>query len=234
MKDYSLWENDKLGADSEFYNGQSSVYENFSQAEDAPKKVSGFLCPKIEGKTVLDFGCGTGKFITEFAPLVKIYLAMDISEDQLAIAKGKAGKFDNVKLIKTDGAKIPLESNSVDVVLAAWVIGSIHNLEIRGEIIKELKRVVKGDGAIYLIENGVGGEFKDIVEGEEGNEKTRIKQEWLEKTGFKIIKSFGTFFEFKDLETARDVFRAIWGNEIAAKINSEKITHNIAIYESTK
>lgn len=231
---HPLWKNDKLGADSEFYNGQSNVYENFSQAEDAPKKVAGFLCPKIEGKTVLDFGCGTGKFITEFAPLAKIYLAMDISEDQLAIAKGKAGKFDNMKLIKTDDTKIPLESNSIDVVLAAWVIGSIHNLEIRGEIIKELKRVVKRDGAIYLIENDVGGEFKDIIEGEAGNEKTRIKQDWLEKSGFKKIQSFETNFEFANLENARDVFNAIWGNEISSKINSKKITHNVAIYESTK
>lgn len=124
MKDHSLWENDKLSAGSEFYNEQASVYESFSQAQDAPKKVAGFLRSKIEGKTVLDFGCGTGKFIPEFAPFAKTYWAMDISENQLAIAKEKAKKFDNVRLVKIDGAKIPLESNSVDIVLATWVIGS--------------------------------------------------------------------------------------------------------------
>lgn len=235
MKDHPLWENDKLGAGSEFYNGKASVvYESFSQAEDAPKKVVGFLALKIEGKVVLDFGCGTGKFISEFAPLAKIYWAIDISENQLVIARKKAGAFNNVKFLKNDEDTTLLESNSVDVIFASWVIGSIHDLELRERTITELKRVLKETGSIYLVENDVGGEFKNIIEGEAGNEKTRIKQEWLEKTGFKIIQSFETFFEFKDLETAKDIFRAIWGDEIAAKISSEKITHNVAIYESGK
>lgn len=234
MKDHPLWENDKLGADSKFYNGKASVYESFSQAEDAPKKVVGFLASKIEGKVVLDFGCGTGKFIPEFASLVKTYWAVDISENQLATAKKKAEAFDNVKFLKNDKNTVSLESNSVDIIFASWVIGSIHDLELRERTIAELKRILKEDGLIYLVENDVGGEFKNIIEGEAGNEKTRIKQEWLEKAGFKIIQSFETFFEFRDLETAKGIFKTIWGDEITAKISSEKITHNIAIYESGK
>ena len=234
MKDHPLWENDKLGASSKFYNEKASVYEKFSQAEDAPRKVVGFLASKIEGKVVLDFGCGTGKFIPELAPLAKTYWAVDISENQLAIARKKAEGFNNVKFLKNNGDSISLESNSVDIVFASWVIGSIHDLESRERTIAELKRILKEDGSIYLVENNTGGEFKNIIEGEAGNEKTHIKQEWLEEIGFKIILSLETFFEFKDLDTAKDVFNAIWGEEISAKINSQKITHNIAIYESGK
>lgn len=234
MKNHPLWKNDKLGADSEFYNGQASIYESFSQAEDAPKKVAGFLRSKIEGKNVLDFGCGTGKFIPEFAPFAKIYWAIDISENQLAFARKKSGNFDNVKLVKTDGVKIPLESNSIDVILATWMIGSIHDLTMREKLIGEFTRVVKKNGSIYLVENDTGGEFKNIIEGEMGNAKTRIKQEWLEKAGFKKIQSFETFFKFKNLENAREIFDAIWGNEVSVKINSPKITHNVAIYENSK
>lgn len=234
MKDHPLWENDKLGAGSEFYNGKANVYEEFSQAEDAPKKVVSFLASKIEGKVVLDFGCGTGKFISDFAPLAKTYWAVDISENQLAIAKKKAEIFNNVKFLKNDEDAISLESNSVDIIFASWVIGSMHDLELRERTVAELKRVLKENGSIYLVENDVGGEFKNIIEGEAGNEKTRIKQEWLEKAGFKIIQSFETFFEFRDLETAKGIFKTIWGDEVATKISSEKITHNIAIYESGK
>lgn len=234
MKDHPLWENDKLGADSEFYNGKASVYEEFSQAEDAPKKVVGFLASKIQGKVVLDFGCGTGKFIPEFAPLAKTYWAVDISVNQLAIARKKAEVFDNVKFLKNNEDTISLESNSVDVIFASWVIGSIHDLDLRERTIMELKRILQSDGSIYLVENDVDGEFKNIIEGEAGNEKTRIKQEWLEKSGFRKTQSFETFFEFKDLKMAKDVFKTIWGDEISAKIVSEKIMHNVAIYESGK
>ena len=234
MKNHPLRENDELGADSKFYNGKADVYEIFSQAEDASKKVVGFLASKIKGRVVLDFGCGTGKFIPEFAPLAKTYWAVDISENQLAIARKKAEVFDNVKFLKNDEDTISLESNSIDIIFASWVIGSIHDIDLRERIVIELKRVLKEGGSIYLVENDVGGEFKNIIEGEAGNEKTRIKQEWLEKQGFRKIQFFETFFEFKDPETARSVFKTIWGAEISAKIVSEKITHNVAIYEIGK
>lgn len=234
MKNHPLWENDKLGAESEFYKINAHVYENFSQAEDAPKKVVQFLAQKVQGKVVLDFGCGTGKFIPEIAPLVKKYWAIDISKEQLAIAQEKAREFKNVKLIKVDEDKIPMESESVDIVFANWVIGSIHDLDIRKSVINEIKRIVKEHGLIYLIENDAGNEFKEIIEGEYGDEKTRIKHEWLKKAGFKKIKKIKTHFEFKNIETARDIFKTIWNDEISEKINSNKIAHNIAIYENTK
>lgn len=188
----------------------------------------------MKNKVVLDFGCGTGKFISEFSPLAKTYWAVDVSENQLEIARKKVERFDNVKFEKTDGNTVSIESNSVDIVFASWVIGSIHDLEARERIVKELVRVLRKDGSIYLVENDVGGEFKNVIEGAAGDEKTRIKQEWLEKFGFKKIESFETNFEFKDLDTAKDIFKTIWDDEISAKINSAKITHNVAIYERTK
>jgi ubiquinone/menaquinone biosynthesis C-methylase UbiE len=234
MKNHPLWKNDKLGAGSEFYKTKAHVYESFSQAEDTLKKVAQFLEQKVRGKVVLDFGCGTGKFIPELAPLAKEYWAVDISEEQLAIAQEKANGLKNVKLIKTDEDKIPIESKSVDTVFASWVIGSIHDLDTRERVTNELKRVVKEHGSIYLVENDAGNEFKDIIEGEYGDEKTRIKHEWLEKAGFKKIETLKTYFEFENIETARDIFKTIWGDEILEKINSHKIAHNIAIYENTK
>lgn len=231
MKDHPLWKKDKLGSGSEFYKVKAHVYESLSKAEDAPKKVAKFLAQKAQGKVVLDFGCGTGKFIPELAPLVKEYLAVDISEEQLAIAREKAKGFDNVKLINTTEDKIPLESKSVDIVFASWVIGSIHDLNTRERVVDELKRVINEQGKIYLVENDAGNEFKDIIEGEDGNEKTRIKHEWLEKFGFEKIESFETYFKFEKTEIARDIFQTIWGNEVSAKINSPKIAHNVAIYE---
>lgn len=234
MKNHPLWANDKLGADSLFYNEHAPIYEQFSQAEDAPKKVSQFLIPKIQDKTVLDFGCGTGKFIPEFAPLVQKYFAVDISENQLAVARTKAAKFENVEIVQAYEASMPLDSDLVDITFAAWVLGSIHDLGTREKVVEELKRVTKTDGSIYLIENDIGGEFKNIIEGNIGNEKTRLKQEWLEIAGFKKIQSLETNFQFWNLEEAKDVFDAIWGEETAQKVVSKEITHNVAIYEYTK
>jgi len=234
MEYHQLIENDKLDGDSEVYKIKSSTYEIFSEAEDKPKKISKFLIPLIKNKIILDFGCGTGKFIPQFAPLTKSYLAMDYSKSQLDIARKKAIKYNNVNFIENTKDKIPLESSSVDIIIAVWVVGSIYNLELRKKIIEEFKRVIKEEGSIYIVENNIGGEYKEIVDGNFGNEKTKFKLDWLENNGFKKINSFKTYFEFENLESAKKVFENIWDKEIASKINKKKISHNIVIYENGK
>lgn len=234
MKHQHLIENDKLAADSEVYKIKSKTYELFSKAEDKPNKISNFLVPFIKNKIVLDFGCGTGKFIPKLAPLTNLYYAMDNSKNQLEIAKEKANNYNNVKFIQNPSDKIPLESSSVDVILVIWVIGSIHNLELRKKIIDEFKRVIKKSGSIYIIENDTGGEYKELVEGSLGNDKTNFKLDWLKKNGFKKVDSLKTYFEFESLESAKKIFEVIWDKEIASKINKTKISHNVTIYKNGK
>ena len=229
-----LLKKDRLGAKSSIYNNKSEVYELFSLSQDKPDKITKFLSPLIKGKIVLDMGCGTGKFIPKLAHLSKFYWAIDISSSQLKFAKIKANKLDNVKIIKASAEKIPLESNSVDILLSSWFIGSIHNLKLRRKIISEARRVIKEGGSIYFIENNVGGDYKKIIEGRLGNEKTKVKLKWLSNHGFKKIKSFKTFFEFKNIESAKEIFQSIFGREVASKINKKRISQNIMIYKNGK
>jgi len=232
MKGHPLFEDDKLHAESEIYELKSDIYDKYSKAEDVPNKIANFMIPLIKDKVVLDFGCGTGKFIPKLAPLSKIYWAIDISNNQLKIARKKVKNHKNVKIVQNSINKIPLESNSVDIVFASWVIGSIHNLKLREKTINEIKRVVKKENSIYIIENNIGGEYKEVIEEGYGDEKTEIKLKWFEDNGFKRVKSFKTYFEFEDLESARKIFGSIFGEEITSKIKNKKILHNIIIYKN--
>lgn len=222
---------DRLAADSDIYNLKSDSYELFSQAEDAPNKVGTFLLPYLKDKVVLDFGCGTGKYIPLFAPTVKQYIATDISETQLAIAKDKANGFNTVTILKTENNKLPLEDASIDIIFSAWVIGSIQDLDTREAVIEEFRRVLKPGGKIFLIENNVGGEYKQVVDGEIGNERTRNKLIWLENHNFWQVQSFETEFVFDDVETAQSVFSSIWDAETANAITKNTIAHNVVILE---
>ena len=234
MREHPYWKNDKLGADSEFYNGKAYIYEIFSQAEDKPKKITHYFEQIVKNKVVLDLGCGTGKFIPDFAPLAKKYIAIDISKNQLEIARKKSENFTNVELIKSSAHKIPVESNSIDIVIANWFIGSIHNIPLRDKIIKEIKRIIRISGSIYFTENDVGGKYKDIIENSYGKEKTKIKLKWLEDVGFKKVASIKTYFEFESLQSARETLRNIWVDKIASNVNRRKISHNIVIYKYGK
>ena len=174
---------DGLVADSSVYKHKSDMYEKFSQAEDTLKKIVTFLIPKIKDKAVLDFGCGTGKFILDLAPIAKTYVATDINETQLEIAKKKSLHLENVEILKTEKDTLPFKDQSFDVIFSTWVIGSIQDLELRARILKEFKRVLRPGGFVYLVENDVGGEYKDMTGGEKANERTAAKLLWLKDRG---------------------------------------------------
>src|SRR5437868_3690658 len=71
----------------------------------AIKKVS------AKNRTVVDAGCAIGKWLPVLSPLFKKVIAADISAKNLAIAKQKHERLDNIEYLRTDlshsNAKLP-------------------------------------------------------------------------------------------------------------------------------
>ena len=78
-----------LSEKSKNYYEENDIYELFSIAEDYPNKIYKYLLPKIKNKTILDLGCGTGKFMQKFHIETTKYYGLDLSNEQLNIAKRK-------------------------------------------------------------------------------------------------------------------------------------------------
>jgi cyclopropane fatty-acyl-phospholipid synthase-like methyltransferase len=102
------------------------------------------------GITVLDLGCGVGRNSYYMADTYgATAYAWDFSEH--AIKKGK-GLFqhNNLFLEKRDMTKkFPLEDNSVDLILDITASNALDE-EGRENYLKEMKRVLKADGYIYV------------------------------------------------------------------------------------
>jgi len=102
-----------------------------------------------EGFHVLDYGCGSGSYITAVAELVgnsgKIY-ALDINPLAIQMVKRNAAKnqLTNVETIISD-AKTGLPDDSIDVVLMYDVF---HDLTDPNGVLEELHRVLKPDGIL--------------------------------------------------------------------------------------
>jgi ubiquinone/menaquinone biosynthesis C-methylase UbiE len=225
---------DPLGGDSDVYKKNSSLYELFSQAEDTPNKVSSYLSWLVKNKVVLDIGCGTWKMIPNIAPHTEKYIWIDISASQLALAAAKSKWLQNVELICSSASSIPLPDKSVDVVLATWVIWSIHNLHLRSSILMEMYRVLKDDGVIYIVENGVWWEYRDILNDPCLIKKTQEKISRLYNAWFEPLVQLESYFDFKTIDAAKKVFSELRSSEVASKIKSAKIQHNIIIYRNNK
>jgi ubiquinone/menaquinone biosynthesis C-methylase UbiE len=225
---------DGLNADSSVYTHKSEMYELFSQAEDSLGKIAAFLQPRIANKTVLDFGCGTGKFIQTLSPVAKKYFAVDVSEAQLKIARSKATSLPNVEILKIEKDKLPFENESIDDIFCTFVVGGIQDLELRATVLKELQRVLKPGGKIYLVENDVGGEYKEITGGTKANERTVAKLAWFKEHGYRESVKIITQFEFKNLKEAQEVFEVVWDKSAAEKVKEKIVGLNLTVYEFAK
>lgn len=101
---------------------------------------------------ICDIGAGSGIFTIPAAQLTRnrVY-ALERDHEMLAIIKDKAETEDlpNIEFIQVEGDNIQISDKTVNVVL---LVAVLHEIENRSVFLNEIKRVLKTDGRIMLIE----------------------------------------------------------------------------------
>ena len=215
--------------DSKAYYEDNDYYEIFSVAEDGENKVGSYLEHICKDKIVLDAGCGTGKFLNILEEYSKKYIGIDLSDKQLEKAKVKSKK-DTSEFICPNLSKINLESDKVDLIVCSWVLGTIIDITERNKCLSELKRLLKSNGTIILIENDENSEFEEI-RNRTKDSRTRDYNNWILSNDFTIDKQIDTYFNFNSYNEAKKSFEVIYGPEISSKIKDKKIEHKIVIFK---
>ena len=224
-------EKKNLLKDSKAYYENNDFYELFSIAEDSENKVRDYLKSFSTGKVVLDAGCGTGKFLPSLESVSTKYIGIDLSNDQLSKASEKSVK--NSLFINSSLEHIDLSDNSVDIIISTWVLGTITNLDERLKCLNELKRVLKPNGSILLVENDENSEF-ETLRGRDLDSRTKDYNNWILSNGFTVDKKINTCFNFNTLEEAKKCFEVIYGTDVSNKIKDKTIEHKIVIFKYEK
>jgi ubiquinone/menaquinone biosynthesis C-methylase UbiE len=143
---------------------------------------------------LLEAGVGSGKNIEYYPDNIKIY-AIDFSPKMIQEAEKKAKKYNReVKLLEMDIQDLNFEDNNFDLIVTSCVFCSVPD-PVKG--LKELKRVLKKDGRIIMLEhmrsqNELVGKLMDWFNwvslytwGANINRKTI---ENIEKAGLKLVE----------------------------------------------
>jgi SAM-dependent methyltransferase len=100
-------------------------------------------------RLILDLGCGPGRFTQELAVITQ---AKAIGVDPIPEFLKMAPKSQEVEYRLMKENIIPLPSCSVDIAWVCLVLGGLSG-SVLDRIVVEIKRVLKPDGLIFLVEN---------------------------------------------------------------------------------
>ncbi len=136
------------------YRNIAGIYDRLFDGMNKGLRLVGIrMFRPAKGMTVLDVGCGTGAHLE----LLKRYdcdlYGLDMSPAMLEAAQKRLG--DAAELQLGDATDMPYEEDKFDLIITML---ALHEMppETRSAVITEMKRVLKGDGRILLIDFNPG------------------------------------------------------------------------------
>lgn len=121
----------------------------FEPMNSGLRKIGMKMYPVKEGMNVLDVGCGTGAHLKLYQDKKCNVFGIDLSQAMINVAEKKLGK--DVTLKVQDATKTEFEANKFDLILGSTVLHEMSE-QIRLDVLEEIKRILKNDGRILLID----------------------------------------------------------------------------------
>lgn len=210
------------------------IFDAFSRAEDPGDLVAKRLRAHADlpSRTVLELGCGTGRYTRELAPHAGFYLGVEPSASMLAFARNAFKSLPRPPiLLRARGQALPLRTGSVDVVLAAWVLVNLRE-EVRGRLLLEASRVLKpGPGrGIWLIENHWDSQFQHY-RGRGAEDERRLRR-LMERDGFRLVEVVDAELRFPSSAEAERILGYLCGKTMLDHLRrapTAVLEHRIAI-----
>ncbi len=104
-------------------------------------------------KTALEIGCGIGattKKLVKHFPKARL-IAIDYDSLQAARARKELANFQNIEIEEADATNLPFAAETFDAV---FVFNTLHHIQNYEEAVKEISRVLKQGGFLYLMDEG--------------------------------------------------------------------------------
>ena len=167
--------------------GGASWLERDERQEEENTALAISKMPISATSVVADIGAGTGYYTFRIAPKVsqgKVY-AVDVQDESVRYLRNKAEDLGlkNVEVIKGSAQSPNLPENSVDLAI---MVDVYHELEYPHEMLQAIRKSLKTDGKILLLEYRAEDPSIPIKELHKLSVKQANKE--LEANGFKLVQ----------------------------------------------
>lgn len=162
----------------------------------------------LNGKAVLDVGCGAGRITRMMARLGADVIGIDPGARQLARAQA-AGQVGGESYVQGTAEQLPSETGTIDIVV---FFNSLHHVPINqlGRALMEARRVLRPSGRIYLAEPLAQGPQFELSK--PFNDETEVRGKAYDAIMASSAQGFGHLHEtvyrtdshFKDFEAYRE------------------------------
>ena len=211
------------------------VFDAFCRAEDPDGALSRSLLAHaaLDGRSVLEIGCGTGRYTREWAPCAGRYVGLERSAAVLALARGRCETLSRrPDFLLADARRLPFADRTFDAVLAGWVVINLP-AAARVCVLAEAERVLRyaPDAAIWLVENHWSGEFQELRGKRAEVERARIET-LVDEHGFSPQEVVETEIRFPSASEADRVLGYLLGQPVRRKLRDRpvvRLTHNVII-----
>jgi ubiquinone/menaquinone biosynthesis C-methylase UbiE len=206
----------------EIYSQQAGQYEALVSREDYQHRILPALqqIAPLEGRTVVEFGAGTGRLTCMLAPLVKFIYAFDASAHMLEVARAKLEQsgLTNWHIAVGDHRQVSAPDGVADVAISGWsmcymVVGNDETWKTElAKALDETHRVLRPGGTLIILETlGTGREQPDPP--------AILTQYYasLEAHGFQRVW-IRTDYQFRDPIEAETLTRFFFDDEMVANI----------------
>jgi ArsR family transcriptional regulator len=102
-----------------------------------------------DGLVVGDLGCGTGVVADLLAPFVRRVVAVDHSQEMLAVARERLADRENVDLREGELDALPIRDGELD---AALIVLTLHHAPDPAALLAEAARAVRPGGRIVIVD----------------------------------------------------------------------------------
>ena len=160
--------------------------EEYKKYKDVLQRRAVFKLLKLDKTmTVLDVGCGVGRWSFLVAPQVKKVYATDISNEMVKIAKDiqKEKKIENIEFLQAKVEKLPVKDAQIDAAISITVLQHVKDEDIDFAI-NELARVCKSGSKVCILESTLEKARSSYL-------YPRSLKKWTElfnKHNFKLVK----------------------------------------------